>query len=156
MYEPNIVSRVSDLNNTVVYLAAPRIMGRAVSLQTSEELSVLMQAAITNGTGRKFFSDALTNPVLSALTLGGKSGTINDENGSKVDWFVAFASPSAEGDKRCQLALAAVVVHDGRTNVASQELVRKALLAYYKPRGGQSGNQKVMARKKISQSRDRS
>jgi membrane peptidoglycan carboxypeptidase len=134
IFEPTIVSEVYDLDNKLVYRSRPKILGRAISLQTAEELSVLMQAAVTNGTGRKHFSDIGNNPILSKLTLGGKSGTINDEEGNRVEWFVAFASPESEEGSLEQLALAAVVVHDGRTNVSSQELVKKALQAYYKPR----------------------
>ncbi|MDR0621412.1 MAG: hypothetical protein LBJ61_06010 [Deltaproteobacteria bacterium] len=138
LYEPTIISQVSDINDKVLYRNRPTLLGKAVSLQTSEEISLLMQAALSEGTGRKHFSDVNRNPVLSKLILGGKSGTINDENGSKVDWFVAFAAPadSLDPDPATQdsLALAAVIVHDGRVNLASQELVRKALLAYYSPR----------------------
>jgi hypothetical protein len=81
--------------------------------------------------------------------LGGKSGTINDENGAKVDWFIAFASPISENESQMgQLALAAVVVHDGRTKVVSQELVRKALLAYYQPKFNSFGRNKILTSQK--------
>jgi membrane peptidoglycan carboxypeptidase len=145
LFEPNIVSEVTNLENEIVYRGRPRLLGRAVSPQTAEELSVLMQAAVSDGTGRKHFSDAGVHPVLSRLTLGGKSGTINDDDGARVDWFVAFASPDREEDDAGQLALAAVVVHDGQTNTASQELVRKALISYYRARLGPGKEQEVMA-----------
>jgi cell division protein FtsI/penicillin-binding protein 2 len=148
-YEPTIVSEVSEADGKVVYIGAPRLQGQAISLQTAEELSVMMQAAVSDGTGRKHFSGAAKDPVLSRLVLGGKSGTINDESGAKVDWFVAFASPASDDESLGQLAMSAVVVHDGRTNVASQELVRKALKAYYSPRFGSEGeNADVLAGQK--------
>jgi membrane peptidoglycan carboxypeptidase len=168
LYEPTVVSQVLDMNGDVVYRGRPKLLGKAVSLQTSEELSVLMQAAMVNGTGRKRFGDAERNPVLSKLIMGGKSGTINDENGDRVDWFVAFATPSAgapdaddfsggpDSAPQGSLALAAVVVHDGRTNVVSQELVRGALMAYYGPRLNPKGGTKAMAGQKPKQTRGRS
>jgi membrane peptidoglycan carboxypeptidase len=133
LYEPTIISQVRDLDDQVVYRSSPKVLSHAMSLQTAEELSLLMQAAVTEGTGRKHFSDSKTNPILAQLILGGKSGTINDETGAKVDWFVAFASPIDDENDQNSLALAAVVVHDGKTNLVSQELIRKALLAYYSP-----------------------
>jgi cell division protein FtsI/penicillin-binding protein 2 len=156
LFEPTIVSEVFDLNNKAIYHGAPRLMGRAVSLQTAEELSVMMQAAISDGTGRKRFSDADRNPVLSKLIIGGKSGTINDESGAKVDWFVAFASPASDDGIQDQLALAAVVVHDGQTNVGSQELVRKALMTYYKERLSSVNGKRVVAGQKYKPIRSRS
>jgi membrane carboxypeptidase/penicillin-binding protein len=117
-----------------VYRSRPRIVSKAASSQTADGLAELMQAAITDGTGRKHFSDAGYHPLLSRLELGGKSGTINDENGAKVDWFVAYAKPRSGSESARSLALAAVVVHDGRFNLSSQELIKRALLGYYKNR----------------------
>jgi membrane peptidoglycan carboxypeptidase len=180
LFEPTIISQVSDLEDQVVYRGRPKVLTHAISLQTSEELSLMMQAAVTEGTGRKHFSDAKTNPVLSKLILGGKSGTINDETGAKVDWFVAFAAPSddqgddqghdnadgpghepidghaddqidpiAQNPQSPSLALAAVIVHDGKTNFASQELIRKALLAYYSPLLNPKDPAKAKAKAKV-------
>jgi hypothetical protein len=95
----------------------------------------LMAATITDGTGRKRFSDAKNHRILSRLLLGGKSGSINDETGARVDWFVAFAIPRQDGGPG-SLALAAVVVHQGVVRASSQELVRKAILGYYSGRLG--------------------
>jgi hypothetical protein len=47
---------------------------------------------------------------------------------------VAYARPQSGEETAGDLALAAVVVHNGKYNATSQELVRKALIAYYKAR----------------------
>ncbi|MDR0354266.1 MAG: hypothetical protein LBJ64_00785 [Deltaproteobacteria bacterium] len=139
VYEPFVIREVLGMDGGAVYKGRPSIAGQAVSPETAQSLAELMQAAIDQGTGRKQFSDAQYHPLLSKLVLGGKSGTINDDDGLKVDWFVAFAKPKPEtaaesGTEVGELALAAVVVHDGKYRVASQELIRRALLAYYQPR----------------------
>jgi cell division protein FtsI/penicillin-binding protein 2 len=135
IFEPTFVSEVFDQDNRILYRSSPRMLGKVISPKTAGELSTLMNAAIHEGTGRKQFSDAMVHPVLSRLDIGGKSGTINDEGGARVDWFVAFAGISGKsGADACPVALSAVIVHEGRTNTVSQELVRKALISYYKPR----------------------
>jgi cell division protein FtsI/penicillin-binding protein 2 len=148
LYEPSVVSEVTDAERRLLYKSSPRLMATPVTPRTAGELSILMEAAVTEGTGRKHFSDAGYHPLLSRLQLGGKSGTINDENGARVDWFVAFARPGDPSETAGGLAMAAVVVHDGKYNLASQELIRKALLAYYKPRlSDETKDQGAVARK---------
>ncbi|MDR1545855.1 MAG: hypothetical protein LBU12_03930 [Deltaproteobacteria bacterium] len=134
LFEPTIVSEVFDRDNNVLYRSRPQSLGQIVAPETAHELAALMRAAVSEGTGRKRFADAAVHPLLSRLELGGKSGTINDEDGARVDWFVAYAKPSQDGETAGPLALAAVVVHDGRTATVSQEMVRRAALAWYGPR----------------------
>ena len=93
-----------------------------------------MGATILSGTGRRQFHDKETHPILSRLTMGGKSGTINDPDGNQVDWFGAYAYITGrQGKAALPLAVSGVVVHAGRTRTTSQELVKKAILAYYGP-----------------------
>jgi membrane peptidoglycan carboxypeptidase len=134
MAEPWLVHSVTGPGGRAFYLRTPKALKRVMSRKTAGELSALMRATISDGTGRRGFWDAGEHRILSRLELGGKSGTINDEEGYRVDWFVATASLAEpiDGDLR-PLALAAVVVHGGRTRETSQELVRKALISYYGP-----------------------
>jgi membrane peptidoglycan carboxypeptidase len=134
MAEPWLVESVAGPVGEPVYRRDRRPLTRVMSRRTAGELAALMQATITDGTGRKGFGDAAGHRILSRLALGGKSGTINDEEGYRVDWFVASAAVAEPGDGDPRpLALAAVVVHAGRTRETSQELVRKALVGYYGP-----------------------
>ncbi|UQZ90348.1 hypothetical protein C4J81_14500 [Deltaproteobacteria bacterium Smac51] len=133
--EPTFVSEVFDRENHIYYQARLTEPTQAVSAATAGELSALMIAAVKEGTGRRTFHNAGAHPVLSKLVIGGKSGTINNDDGEKVDWFVAWAKPlNGQGDENDTLAVSAVVVHDGVTNVTSQQLVREALAAYYRGR----------------------
>jgi cell division protein FtsI/penicillin-binding protein 2 len=134
MAEPWIVKAVKAPGGREVYRRTPRPLMRVMSRRTAGELAAMMRATVSEGTGRRGFWDAASHRTLSRLELGGKSGTINDTEGRHVDWFVASAALSApaDGDRR-PLAVAAVVVHDGRTRETSRELVRKALIGYYGP-----------------------
>jgi hypothetical protein len=135
LYEPTVVTEVFDRDNNVYYKSQPRSLGRVISPDTAAQLSELMQAAVALGTGRRHFSDAEKHPLLSGLVIGGKSGTINDEEGLRVEWFVAYSywPEPGSGAPAWPLALAAVVANDGRAAVDSQEIIRQALLSYYQP-----------------------
>jgi cell division protein FtsI/penicillin-binding protein 2 len=132
--EPTLAREVFDLDNNVYYESKPKALARVVSEDTAKQLSELMEAAVTNGTGRRHFADAGEHPLLSGLVIGGKTGTMNDEEGARVEWFVAYSYwPEAGSGPAWPLAMAAVVASDGKAQVDSQELVRRALIAYYQP-----------------------
>lgn len=134
MPAPLLVTEARDRSGNTLYRGGESNLRRVMSRRTAEELRALMSATITNGTGRRQFHDKETHPVLGKLTMGGKSGTINDPDGNQVDWFVAFSYITGkEGREAMPLALSGVVVHAGRTRTTSQELVRKAVISYYGP-----------------------
>ncbi|MDL2226820.1 hypothetical protein LJB86_04115 [Deltaproteobacteria bacterium OttesenSCG-928-M10] len=135
--DPVIVKQVFDIDNHIYYEARPGEQHEIISPATAAELSRLMRSAVTEGTGRRTFSDAPKHPVLSRLLIGGKSGSINNEQGDRVDWFVAWAEPKDSKDAAGKLALSAVVVHNGQALTTSQKLVREALITYYRDRLGQ-------------------
>ncbi|MBW1710184.1 MAG: hypothetical protein JRG97_11150 [Deltaproteobacteria bacterium] len=128
--EPTVVAEVFDQNNNIYYRHQPVSMGQVISAKTVIELKKMMRATITKGTGRPFFRDVRVHPVLSKLEIGGKSGSINNSQGRKVDWFVSFALK--EGSEK--IALAAVVVHNrDKLGVRAQSLVRDSIIHYFSP-----------------------
>ena len=136
--EPTLVREVFDRNNHIHYRPGGGEPKEIISPATAEELSRLMRSAVEEGTGRRTFGSAATHPVLSKLIIGGKSGTINNEEGQRVDWFVAWAVPKPGQDCRDRLALSAVVVHEWTAVTTSQRLIRDALNVYYKDKLGRS------------------
>ncbi len=137
LHEPRIVREVFDRENHIYYQAGEDAPREVISPATAAELSQLMRSAVEEGTGRRVLGAAVReHPVLSRLVIGGKSGTINDDAGRRVDWFVAWAEPRPDTGCRDRLALSAMVVHTGQTNTTSQKLVRDALAAYYQERLG--------------------
>jgi cell division protein FtsI/penicillin-binding protein 2 len=131
LMEPTVVREVFDKENHIYYHHEPKSLGRVVSERTVKELVKLMRATVSEGTGRKNFRDAAKHPVLSRLDIGGKSGTINDDKGRRVDWFVCYARPKKGGES---IALSAVVVHGPKLGVRSQQLIREAIIRYFEPR----------------------
>jgi cell division protein FtsI/penicillin-binding protein 2 len=134
MMEPTLVREAFDKDNKILYRSQAKSLGQVMSPQTAKELSELMEAAVSLGTGRRHFWDAESHPLLSGLVIGGKSGTMNDEEGRRVEWFVAYSYwPEPNSGPMWPLALAAVVANEGKTAPDSQELIRRALIAYYQP-----------------------
>jgi len=131
---PSLVQEVFDRENRIYYQAGLAETQEVMSPATAKEMTRMMRSAVEEGTGRRTFGSASTHPILSRLDIGGKSGTINNDLGQKVDWFVAWAKPRPGTGCEDKLALSAVVVHSGVTNTTSQRLVRDALVEYYKGR----------------------
>lgn len=131
--EPHIVETVFDKENRIYYQAGLE-KKEIISPTAAEELAKLMRQAVEKGTGRRVLQGAAKGSVLSSLIIGGKTGTINNEEGQRVDWFVAWATPRPGAACQDKLALSAVVVHSGMTTTTSQKLVRDALNAYYRDR----------------------
>ena len=129
--EPFIVKEVFDIENNIYYQAASSEATEAVSPATALELERLMRSTVEEGTARKTFAGAKNHPVLSKLVIGGKSGSINNEDGQRVDWFVAWAKPGQDLNGAPSLALSAVVVYDDLATTTSQRLIKDSILAYY-------------------------
>ncbi|MFH1139887.1 MAG: penicillin-binding transpeptidase domain-containing protein [Pseudomonadota bacterium] len=134
LMEPTIVREVFDKDNRIFYTHQPVSLGRVVSERTVRELTKLMEATVIEGTGQKRFKDLQRHPVLSKLDIGGKSGSIDNDEGRRVDWFVCFAKEK-EGSGQ-SIALAAVVVHGEQMGLRSQEIIREAIIHYFKSRVG--------------------
>ena len=134
LMEPTIVREVFDKDNHIFYTHEPVSLGKVVSERTVRELTKLMEATIIEGTGRKRFRDLNRHPVLSKLDIGGKSGSIDNDEGRRVDWFVCYAKK--KDNKNQSIALAAVVVHGELLGLRSQEIAREAIIRYFRPRVG--------------------
>lgn len=132
LMEPTVVREVFDLDNRIFYKHEPRLLGQVVSTHTVKEMRKLMRATVTEGTGRRRFRDLQTHKVLKRLEIGGKSGTLNNEEGYSVDWFVCYAKIKKSHQA---IAMAVVVVHDPKAyGVKSQDIIKEAIIQYFWPR----------------------
>lgn len=136
LVEPTVIKEVFDRDNHFYYHAGVGAGRRVVEEATADELSRMMRKAVEQGTGRKGFSGASRHPVLSRLVIGGKSGSINNDEGQRVDWFVAWARPKDSEECSDTLAFSSVVVHGAGSATNSQKLIRQAIVAYYKDKVG--------------------
>lgn len=106
---PSLVKTVTDANGAVIYTNKPAIFENAIEPATARAVMTMMEKTITSGTAKKSFRRFKRDSTLSRLEIGGKTGSLyNEDNTVKYDWFTGFAKEK-NGDKA--LALAVVVGH---------------------------------------------
>lgn len=99
---PYAVKTVRSPDLSVIEQASPQELSRAVSPEVAASLTRMMQAVVTDGTGKR--------AQISGVSVAGKSGTAQQGNDQPPHaWFTAFA-PADDP----QVAVA-VVVEDGGT-----------------------------------------
>jgi penicillin-binding protein A len=86
--EPFVVDRITNPNGGVVTRTKPRKLHRAVSRQTAQELTQMMEGAVQSGTG--------TAAQIPGVPVAGKTGTAETGiPGRYTSWFISFAPASA-------------------------------------------------------------
>ncbi len=98
--QPYLVKSVRAPDLSVISTTQPTSLGAAVSPGVAAQLTRMMEAVVTGGTG--------TKAQISGVTVAGKTGTAQQGNGKPPHaWFTAFAPVDNP-----QVAVA-VVVEDG-------------------------------------------
>lgn len=130
LIEPILVDEVWDQNGKMMYQSSPRLMNQAISGYSSSVLKKLMETTIEAGTCRKSFKGYQNDSILSELTIGGKTGTINSKSneGRRFDWFVGFAEEK-EGKKK--LALAIVIAHEKFVGIKANQYAQQIIRSYF-------------------------
>jgi peptidoglycan glycosyltransferase len=108
---PQIVSELTDSEGNTVQKFAEDNLGRAIDLDTAQELQILMEAVVEDGSGR--------DAQIDGYTVGGKTGTAqHSEDGENPDpdhgWFHGWAM-----DKDGEPAVAVCVFLDSYGDGAS-------------------------------------
>jgi penicillin-binding protein A len=86
--EPYVVDRITNPNGGVVTRTKPRKLHRAISRQTAQELTQMMEGAVTSGTG--------TAAQIPGVPVAGKTGTAETGiPGRYTSWFISFAPANA-------------------------------------------------------------
>jgi peptidoglycan glycosyltransferase len=85
---PQIVSELTDSEGNTVQNFGEENLGRAIDLDTAQELQILMEAVVENGTGR--------TAQIDGYTVGGKTGTAQHSDSSDNPepdhgWFHGWA-----------------------------------------------------------------
>jgi len=129
LLEPTVVQRVTDVDGRVIYKSRPTVIRKVISPEASQEMADLMTATIRYGTSRKAFRKHRKDKILSKLTIGGKTGSIdNSSHDARIDWFVGFAR---ERDGEHQLAVSVVVSHEKYIGIRAAEYARMAIRQYF-------------------------
>ena len=129
IYEPTVVERILDANGKEIYHSTASLLAQPMAPQTAAQIAAMMEASVRIGTCHKPFRDQDRHPVLSRLVIGGKSGSIdNQDHTARIDWFVGFAS---ERDGNQAIAVSAVVAHEKYIGKRAGEYARRLITDYF-------------------------
>jgi penicillin-binding protein A len=83
MLEPHAAMQVVDKSGDVVREIGPKQWKAAMTPATAQVLNQMMQAVVQRGTG--------TNAQIAGVTVAGKTGTAQNNQGAPHAWFIGFA-----------------------------------------------------------------
>ncbi|MDL2274694.1 PbpA [Desulfosarcina sp. OttesenSCG-928-G10] len=128
--EPTVVEKIVDDTGACVYKSTPFVLPAAVTPKTAQVLAQLMRTTVVSGTGKKVFLDQDQDPILSRLDIGGKTGSIsNDEKNIRFDWFAGFATEKQGTGK---IVVAVMVGHEQYIGTRSTQYARMVMEHYFK------------------------
>lgn len=128
MMQPTLVEKLIDETGNVAYEFEPHVFNHTIDSKTAEELKVMLNRTITNGTSRSSFSGVEKSNSLSNLYIGGKTGTLEgwDPKG-RYDWFVGFADNGHQ-----KIAVSALCIHGEYRGMKASKVARLAFESYFK------------------------
>lgn len=120
MMKPYIVKEIKDKNGSILEREKPEELERVVSKETADIIKGYMVDTVKSGTG--------TRAKISGITVGGKTGSAENENHEETSsWFTAFA-PAEDP----QIAVAVIVEEGGVGGKRAAEIAREVIKAYLK------------------------
>lgn len=129
MPAPTLVNSVTEQNGKLLYKGEESTIGRTISAEACDQVQQLMQETIRAGTCRKAFRGYQRDQVLSQLTIGGKTGSIdNQTRDARIDWFVGFAEEKL-GQKAIVLAI--VVAHEDYIGTRANQYAKMVIKHYF-------------------------
>jgi penicillin-binding protein A len=122
--EPYVVDRIVSPSGKTVRRTKPRVLDRAIKPQTAAELTTMMQAVVTGGTG--------TRAAIPGVSVAGKTGTA-ETNVPRVytAWFVAFAPAD---DPKVAVAVVVERVPNGFGGAVAAPIAKTIMEAILPPR----------------------
>ncbi|MGI6681376.1 MAG: penicillin-binding transpeptidase domain-containing protein [Bdellovibrionota bacterium] len=119
--KPYMISRVVAPTGEILYKSKPQVLQEVMNKGTADELLKMMAKTTTSGTSKKYFRNF-------EIPVSAKTGTLNGDNPKGLtNWFIASA-PSNDP----QIAVAIVIVHNGKFMKTASQLGRMFLDKYFK------------------------
>jgi len=136
---PSIVDKVVSSTGGVVWSAPESPASHhAVTRETAEALTTMMERTVAEGTSWRAFHDIHGTPYLPGVTVAGKTGTLTDaETHRYYTWFTGFAPQRTQSSQSGipGVAVAALVVNGPNWQLKANVLAREVLRAYFASRG---------------------
>jgi peptidoglycan glycosyltransferase len=113
---PYLVDHVTDSGGTTVSTTHPQEIARPISRKTAQDLTTMMEAVVTGGTG--------TAAQIPGIPVAGKTGTAETAVSNRnTTWFIAFAPADAP-----RVAVAVVLENQTGYGGATAAPIAKTLL----------------------------
>ena len=126
---PRLVDTISDSSQEPIYKSRKEIYKSPISPETAAEMAKIMERTVTAGTARKAFRGCSRDKVLSGLVIGGKTGSLfNQEHTVKYDWFTGFG---CQKETEETLIVAVVVGHRKYIGTKACHHARNMLKTYF-------------------------
>lgn len=120
MMKPYIVKEVKDRDGNIIEKEKPEELRTVISKNTADKIKEYMVDVVKSGTG--------TRAKISGITVGGKTGSAENENYEEThSWFTAFA-PAEDPE----IAVAVIVEEGGQGGKRAAEIAREVIEAYLK------------------------
>lgn len=127
--EPWLIKRIQDSSEKVLYEVSPGRLSKVIEESTALSVKSMMEETVTIGTCRTAFRPLRRNKSFKNISLGAKTGTINDRSDRfKLDWLSAYAIPA---DGTGGICVAILAVHGKKLGIRAKDLGRKILSRYY-------------------------
>jgi cell division protein FtsI/penicillin-binding protein 2 len=124
---PFVVRDITGEGGRSLYHATPSVLRRPMRPDTAQAVTVMMEHTVSEGTGYRAFHDGAGRPFLRGIPVAGKTGTLNDPGGQRLNtWFTGFAPSRPVAGKR-QLAIAVLVVNRPKWRIKANTLAREIL-----------------------------
>ncbi|RJP86501.1 MAG: PbpA [Desulfobacteraceae bacterium] len=128
LVEPTLIDSI-QFSNDEVYQRHYNELSKPVTPYTANTLKKMMTVTVASGTASKSFSGYKKDKILSNLTIGGKTGSINNNaEHLKYDWFAGFAEGKNGSQK---IVVCALVVHQDYIGTRSAQYARMAIKEYF-------------------------
>ncbi len=127
MPRPILVDRVEDGDGDVLFESAPSKWRDTVLPETANAVLQMMIKTVEMGTSRRAFGTPEKTPLLQDMEVAGKTGSLSGWTPPvHFEWFAGVAPAGAP-----RLALAALVVNDGRWKIKGSYVGKEAFNAYF-------------------------
>lgn len=130
---PWIVETLSQAPGEILYVRSGHPPIRFLPSETAEKLKVCMEETIRTGTCRNAFAPAQRLSHLKAVRFGGKTGNINNDEGTiKYDWFAGYGENQQTGQA---VALCVMLLHGPTPGTRANRVAFELLSRYFQISG---------------------
>jgi membrane peptidoglycan carboxypeptidase len=139
LVEPWWVARVTDASGRSLALPRRRAPRQVMTPELAAEMRTMLIETTVNGTARRGFRNGSGGPLLGAVQVSGKTGSLSGTDpAGRYEWFAGVAPANDP-----KVAIAVVVVQQQRVWVHASRVAGEVLQAYFCDGGACGGGNPI-------------